>query len=279
MAMRAVSPTLIGRDAELGELARALATASTGETVVVLAGGEAGVGKSRLLAHAADRARQAGVQVALGRCVDLDGVGLPLAPLRQIVEELVASVGADVVEAALGPALPSLGALVGNVGGSPPPPALLAVDQLCVLVVGAVRRLARSGAVLLGFEDLHWADPSSRAVFSALARLGRLGPVLLIGTFRSDELGRRHPLVPDLAEIERAPWARRIELRSSTPARRGFPTSSKNSSLRIERDHQKFRPASATRSMVGPGVCPSRRWSCSTPWPSQGGRRPQCWAT
>ena len=66
---------------------------------------------------------------------------------------------------------------------------------------------------MLVVEDLHWADATTRTLFSALARVGRLRPVLLVGTFRSDELHRRHPLRPALAEIERAAQCERIDVR------------------------------------------------------------------
>ena len=86
-------------------------------------------------------------------------------------------------------------------------------DRLCELVVGMFKRLAQRAPLVLVVEDLHWADATTRTLFSALARVGRLRPLLLVGTFRSDELHRRHPLRPALAEIERAGQCERIDVR------------------------------------------------------------------
>jgi DNA-binding CsgD family transcriptional regulator/tetratricopeptide (TPR) repeat protein len=82
-------------------------------------------------------------------------------------------------------------------GGEPPPPA-----RLFELFLGVLHRLAAEGRLVLVFEDLHWADTSSRDLFGFIARLLR-GPVLLVGTYRSDELHRRHPFLPLLSEIRR----------------------------------------------------------------------------
>ena len=73
-------------------------------------------------------------------------------------------------------------------------------------------RLAEQGPVMLIVEDLHWADRSTRDVLDFLAR--SLGPerVLIVATYRSDELHRRHPLRPWLAEMERLPRVTRLEL-------------------------------------------------------------------
>ncbi len=66
--------------------------------------------------------------------------------------------------------------------------------------------------MLLWLEDLHWADRSTRAFVVYLARSLRSERVLVVSTYRSDELHRRHPLRPLLAELERAPATRRVEL-------------------------------------------------------------------
>jgi predicted ATPase len=71
------------------------------------------------------------------------------------------------------------------------------------LTIGFLRRLAEHSPLVLVIEDLHWGDATSLALFSAVARTRRVRPLLLVGTFRSDELHRRHPLRPVLAEVGR----------------------------------------------------------------------------
>ena len=72
--------------------------------------------------------------------------------------------------------------------------------------------------MLLAIEDLHWADRSTRAFLAFLARSLRRERVLVVATYRPDELHRRHPLRPLLAELEREPRARRIDLAPLTRA-------------------------------------------------------------
>ena len=76
-----------------------------------------------------------------------------------------------------------------------------------------LRRLAERQLVLLGLEDLHWADRSTRDLLAFLVRGFRAESIVVVATYRSDELHRRHPLVPWLAEIGRLPMVDRLELR------------------------------------------------------------------
>ena len=74
-----------------------------------------------------------------------------------------------------------------------------------------VGRAERSPVVLV-LEDLHWADRSSRDLVAFLARTLRAGRVMVVVSYRSDELHRRHPLRPLLAELVRLPGVERLEL-------------------------------------------------------------------
>ncbi len=78
-----MSPVLVGRQAELQSLCESLERVTGGESATVLVGGEAGVGKSRLVHELIDRARASEVQVLIGGCLELDGGGIPFAPLRR----------------------------------------------------------------------------------------------------------------------------------------------------------------------------------------------------
>ena len=84
--------------------------------------------------------------------------------------------------------------------------------RLFELLLGMVERLATRGPLLLVMEDLHWADRSTRDLVAFLATYLRNGPVLVLLTFRSDELHRLHPLRGLLAELARNRRVRRLEL-------------------------------------------------------------------
>jgi DNA-binding CsgD family transcriptional regulator len=111
---------------------------------------------------------------------------------------------------------PAIGRLLPRVTGSGSMGAIVGdgLDQLQVF--DAVRALlvgrAERSPVVLVLEDLHWADRSSRDLLAFLARTLRSGRVTLVASYRSDELHRRHPLRPLLAELVRLPGVERIEL-------------------------------------------------------------------
>jgi predicted ATPase len=107
-----VSPVLVGRDVELAALMAAFDAAAAGQAAHVLLGGEAGVGKTRLLDEAAGRARGAGARVLMGSCVELGGEGLPFTPLADALRSLVQVTPAEELYAFLGPARSELARLV-----------------------------------------------------------------------------------------------------------------------------------------------------------------------
>jgi DNA-binding CsgD family transcriptional regulator/tetratricopeptide (TPR) repeat protein len=212
MALRAMSPVLIGRTRELDRLLQALGVAWAQGSAVALVAGEAGVGKTRLVHELSARAVDQGWRVCVGRCVDLGEAIWPLAPLREMVGGLVDDLDDEALDLVLGGARGVLARLVPDLGDAASGDDPLTSDRLCELVVGLFSRLARRAPLVLVVEDLHWADGSTRLLFSVLARVGRLRPVLLVGTFRSDEVGRRHPLRTVLAEIERTGRCDRIDV-------------------------------------------------------------------
>jgi DNA-binding CsgD family transcriptional regulator len=220
MATRVTSTRLIGRAGELAELEAALREAADGRPSLAFLAGESGVGKSRLLSELERRAREdAGATVIGGDAVELGDGELPYAPIVGALRPL-ARAGDPVLDelspatrAELATLLPELGdgdAARGQAGdderGS-------AQRRLFEALLSLLERLGQRAPVLLALEDVHWADRSTRAFLAFLARSLCDEPVLVVLTYRSDELHRRHPLRPLLAELERAPRARRIELR------------------------------------------------------------------
>jgi DNA-binding CsgD family transcriptional regulator len=206
----------VGRVAELQRLDAALRRAAGGEPATVLVGGEAGLGKSRLVVEFALRARASGVRVLDGRCIHL-GKELPYAPFSDALRPLVHTLEPAALEEVVGDWRPELARLLPDLGRPGPlvevgPGGHFTQARLFEIVLGLLVRLARRGPLALILEDLHQADRSSLDLLAFLAHALRDVPIMLVGTFRGDELHRRHPLRPLLAELDRDPAVERIEL-------------------------------------------------------------------
>jgi ATP/maltotriose-dependent transcriptional regulator MalT len=210
---RVSSPVLVGRDAEVAQLRAALERAAAGRPAIVVVAGEAGVGKTRLVAELLGAVGEVGAVALSGGCLDVgDGV-LAYAPMVEALRPLVGMLDPGELDRVLGGARGELARLVPELGPQPvgEQAAPLAPTRLFELLLGVLHRLAERGPVLLVVEDLHWADQSTRDLLGFLVRNLRAG-VALVLTYRSDELHRRHPLRPWLAELDRGGRAERLEL-------------------------------------------------------------------
>ena len=218
MARRLSSPDFVGRSDELRTLLATADLAAPGAASIVLVGGEAGIGKSRLVSEVAARLRDDGWLDLEGGSVALGDEGLPFGPIVEAMRALARTVDPATIADAAGPSLAELSRLVPELStagrGETPSPG--AADWVQIRVFeGILRLLGRLGAarpVLLVVEDLHWADRSTRDLLAYLARNGRDERLLIVGTFRTDELHRRHPLTAWLAEAERLPRVDRLDL-------------------------------------------------------------------
>ncbi|MER5474652.1 AAA family ATPase [Streptomyces sp. NPDC002685] len=213
----------IGRGDELARLTGVLERARDGDPRAVLVAGDAGVGKTRTLTEAAAHASAAGMTVLTGHCVDLGDVGLPYLPFTEILGTLAAD---DRFAPALAahPAVDRLTGTGSGTGTAPDPGSRL---QLFEGIAGLLADLADVTPLLLILEDLHWADQSSRDLLRFLLSRGVLqrpapgGParrLAVFASYRSDDLHRRHPLRPLLAELIRLPAVDRLELRPMADA-------------------------------------------------------------
>jgi DNA-binding CsgD family transcriptional regulator/tetratricopeptide (TPR) repeat protein len=212
MGGRVASPTLVGRVEELGVLEAAQGRAANGEPAVVLVGGEAGIGKTRLVAELADRHRVAGARVLAGGCLPAGGEGLPYAPIVEALRPLPTELGVGAVRELAGPSWSELAHLLPSLGEPPSSPAGQAAQaRLFELLLGLLGRLGEQAAVILVVEDLHWADRSTRELLGFLVRNLRAERLLVVVTYRSDE---PHPdrLGPYLAELDRSGRVERLEL-------------------------------------------------------------------
>jgi ATP/maltotriose-dependent transcriptional regulator MalT len=224
MAVRVSSPVLVGRSGQLTALDAALAAARDGNPAAALVGGEAGVGKSRLVTEFAERARGAGAQVLTGGCLELGTDGLPFAPFTAVLRELVRDRGADGIAGLLPTGTTRELARLLPEFGEPAPAADAgeARARLFEQVLVLLEQLADEAPVVLVIEDAHWADQSTRDLLAFLIRnQGALDRLLIVVTYRSDELYRTHPLRPLLAELDRISWVTRIELGRLSPADTG----------------------------------------------------------
>jgi DNA-binding CsgD family transcriptional regulator/tetratricopeptide (TPR) repeat protein len=217
MTYQVTGGRFIGRTQELARLSHLLVRAADGEPLMALLGGEAGVGKTRLVEQLAATASGQGVRVLRGGCVPLGEEGVPFAPVIEALHGLVGDLDPAELEAVAGPARAGLGRLLPDLGWGTEParaPAVASAGQgrLFELLLGVVQRLAARAPLLWVMEDLHWADRSTRDLLVFLAAALRSGRVLLVGTFRSDELHRLHPLRPLLGELARNRRVQRLEL-------------------------------------------------------------------
>jgi DNA-binding NarL/FixJ family response regulator len=221
MSSRLISPAFIGRHAELASLRAAFETARQGEPVTVLLGGEAGAGKSRLATEFAGHVRSAGGRVLTGSCLELGSDGLPFAPFTALLRDLVREDGVAVVIGLAGGRAGELARLLPDLGPAEPEPGEPAGDafpgegrgRLFEQMLTVLEQISERAPVVLIVEDLHWADRSTRDLLAFLVANQRALPgVLIVGTFRSDDLHRTHPLRPLLAELSRLGWVRRAEL-------------------------------------------------------------------
>jgi ATP/maltotriose-dependent transcriptional regulator MalT len=209
------SSALIGRAADLRELDALYAQVVAGEPRAVVVAGEAGIGKSRLLAEFTARTASS-ARILRGQCVDLGEVAPPYAPMTDVLRELVAQVGTDRLLEAAGPGWDTIGVLLPELGDHATGGA--SENRLHEGVALLLEHFARESPVVLVIEDLHWADEATLTVLRFLLRAVVSGPIMIVLSYRSDDVHRGHPLRVFLTEVERGRRAKRLELRRLTRA-------------------------------------------------------------
>jgi ABC-type transport system substrate-binding protein len=205
----------IGRQKESAALQRRLNLAVGGESQVVLVGGDAGIGKTRLLDELENLARARQIRVLHGRFLEQDR-GLPYQGFLEIILEYfglkdgastpppdMSDLAPDLV--ATFPILGEIPEIRAAVGSGPALEARPKVPenrtQVFELLARTVTRLAAGRPLVLLFEDLHAAEVSIDALEYLVRRLGP-APVLVVGTYRSTEITPRHPLSRAIEGLE-----------------------------------------------------------------------------
>ncbi|PDP88756.1 LuxR family transcriptional regulator [Glycomyces fuscus] len=204
------SPLLVGRQDQLRLLCEHARRCRAETSGTVLLGGDAGVGKSRLVGEFTADLPEGTVFV--GGCLELGVDGLAYAPFTAILRQLLRERGRAVFEEAasggtgeLARLLPELGPLPGGRGEHR--------GVLFEQVLRLVQRAAGDRGLTLVLEDLHWSDCATRDLLVFLVRNLDLPGVQVIATYRSDDLHRAHPLRLLLPELERLPAVTRLDLR------------------------------------------------------------------
>lgn len=224
----AVSPgrsILVGRDDELALIANLRTEAAGGRPRLMLLSGEAGIGKSRLVAEAVRRAEDDGAMTLVGGCLDLGDGGSPYLPLAEALRRLARTTAADRLDWLLGAArgelarvVPELAAPVPAGEGLPERPdpdrTPSAVDRARMYerFLGVLDRLGAEVPAVIVVEDVQWIDRATRDLITFLVRNVVSERLVTILTARTEELPRGDPVLAWLVEIGRAPGAVRRRL-------------------------------------------------------------------
>jgi predicted ATPase/class 3 adenylate cyclase len=211
---RVLCPSLVGREAELSSLEDALLAALRGDGGVVIIGGEAGMGKTRLVSELSARAVRLRCVVMSGACSEAE-LSLPYLPFLEAIGNRLTMLDVVALRDRLGSAAEELAQLFPQLGrpansGNDPVAAKLRLFEAMLLML---RDAARERALLLVLEDLQWADPATRELLDYMTRRLRSTNVLIVATYRMDEMHRKHPLVPTIQGWRRSGQAEFIELK------------------------------------------------------------------
>lgn len=205
---------MIGRENNLADLRAALADSLTGVPRGIVIAGEAGIGKSRLLDEFQKEVAEK-VLPLTGQCVDLGTVGAPYAPIMNVLRELISAKGVDAVIEAAGPGREALAALLPELRTTSDETRQpeLGINRIHEVVAVLLEKFSRETPLLVVVEDLHWADGATRNLLRFVLKVLVTGRILILLSYRSDDVPRGHPLRGFLSELERGRRIDRWELR------------------------------------------------------------------
>jgi class 3 adenylate cyclase len=221
MITRAVCRILVGREEELSTLEDALLAACRGEGSVVVLAGDAGMGKSRLCTELADRAERIGATVLEGSCSEAD-IALPYLPFLEAIGNHLSTAEPAKLRARLGVHIQELSKVFPQLAetaspannGAETPDTRLRLFEAILALLGLA---SEERGLLLIVEDLHWADASTRELLDYITRRLRNQRMLVLATYRRDEMHRKHPLLPTVQGWQRSRLAQLIELEPLAP--------------------------------------------------------------
>jgi tetratricopeptide (TPR) repeat protein len=215
---RAVRP-LIGRDAERAELLKRLDAAAAGQGSVVFIGGEAGIGKTRLIEELATAARTRGFMSLVGHCYEMEG-SAPYVPFIEMLEYSARVLPPSTFRHALGESASEVAKLMPElrrVFPDIPKPVDLPPEQQRRFLFNAYRefveRASRMTPLAIVLEDLQWADEPTVLLLQHIAQTVSTVPLLIVGTYRDVELDATRPFGRGLETLVRQRQATRMALR------------------------------------------------------------------
>ncbi len=205
----------VGRGSELERLLSAWQTSLGGGACAALIAGEPGVGKTRLAGEWSRQAYEQGAAVLYGRC-DED-LGAPYQPFAEALRSMVPCVGTSRLRGLRGveALLPLVPGLVDEVPDLAAPTRADPDTERYALfdaVVALFEMASTEAPVVLVLDDLHWAAKPTLLLLRHLLRFGDRARVQIVGTYRSTDLDRSHPLAAMLADLHRDGTASRISL-------------------------------------------------------------------
>jgi class 3 adenylate cyclase len=209
----------VGRPEERERLRKLLEGAQRGRSAIVLLGGEAGVGKTRLAEEVVNEARARGMFTTSGRCYDMKGAP-PYIPFVEAIEYSLRVSTPENFRAALGDAAPEIARIVPRIRSvypDLPPPIDLPPEQAQHLMFENIcdffERAAKLQPIVLVLDDLHWAEESTALLLEHVAQRLENAPLLLIGTYRDIEVDHTSAFARSLQRLARKSTVHRISLR------------------------------------------------------------------
>ncbi len=217
--MAVVPPTgVVARESEVEELVDNFKRVAAGDgQAVTLVSGEAGVGKTTLVAEAARRAVDEGAWVLLGRC--REDAGASYVPVAEALDHLVTHAPEHVLRdhvavygGTLASMVPALGQRVGEL--APPTTSDLEVERYVLFgaVTGLLVAASNERPVVLVLDDLQWSDSPTLHLLRYVITNAESAPLFVLGTFRDTEVGLSSPLNDLLGTLRREPRVGRIHL-------------------------------------------------------------------
>lgn len=204
-----VCPALVGRDRELSTFQAVLAQAAAGRGTVTFVSGDPGVGKSAFAREAAEAAAKLGYRLMAGAALEWE-VGLPYAPF---LSALRSGFQGEALRAVIMRFAPDVAPLLPELGQAPiAASSPLERHRIGRAFTDLLNGLSAQAPLLVILEDLHWVDEATIALLQQLAREVGRAPVVMLLTYRSDEVGRRHPLSTLVADLDRMTLATSISL-------------------------------------------------------------------
>ncbi|MGH8975082.1 MAG: ATP-binding protein, partial [Acidimicrobiia bacterium] len=214
---RAAAFRFVGRRNELERLAGAWKQAAAGGRMLFLVAGEAGIGKTRLMAEMAQAVHPEGAVVLYGRCEE--EMGLPYQPFAEALGRYVAACPAPDLRDQLGPLggevtrlVPTLVTRVPGIDeplrGEPETERYRLLEAVRDFLSG----ISRSAPVLLLLDDLHWAGKPTLLLLRHLLRAGETNRILIVAAYRDSDVSRDSALAQTLADIRRDSDVERLSL-------------------------------------------------------------------